>query len=46
MQLGMGVELIGHAEELLADPRAEGAQVRYLAALLAEALRGMPCAWR
>ncbi|MFJ1545950.1 hypothetical protein [Streptomyces sp. NPDC088246] len=39
MQLGMGVELIGRAEELLADPRAEGAQVRYPAARLTEALR-------
>ncbi|MFH8471441.1 hypothetical protein [Streptomyces sp. NPDC018000] len=39
VQLGMGVELIGHAEDLLADPGAEAAQVRYLAARLTEALR-------
>ncbi|WP_406739951.1 hypothetical protein [Streptomyces atratus] len=39
VQLGMGAELIGHAEELLADPRADAAQVRYLAARLTEALR-------
>ncbi|MET9655796.1 hypothetical protein [Streptomyces sp. NPDC006510] len=39
VQLGMGVELIGHAEELLADPGAEPAQIRYLAARLTEALR-------
>ncbi|WP_406421609.1 hypothetical protein OH809_16870 [Streptomyces sp. NBC_00873] len=39
VQLGMGVELIGHAEELLADPKADAGQVRYLAARLTEALR-------
>ncbi|MFI5745511.1 hypothetical protein ACIBBE_06185 [Streptomyces sp. NPDC051644] len=39
VQLGMGVELIGHAEELLADPKTGAAQVRYLAARLTEALK-------
>ncbi|MCX4964404.1 hypothetical protein OHA98_06150 [Streptomyces sp. NBC_00654] len=38
VQLGMGQELIGHAEEILGDPRADPGQVRYLAARLTEAL--------
>ncbi|MFF1501760.1 hypothetical protein ACFVZR_18185 [Streptomyces sp. NPDC058316] len=39
VQLGMGVELIGHAEDLLADPGTDAAQVRYVAVRLTEALR-------
>lgn len=39
VQLGMGVELIGHAQALLDDPRADAGQLRYLAGRLTEALR-------
>ncbi|MFH8555747.1 hypothetical protein [Streptomyces celluloflavus] len=39
VQLTMGAELLGHARELLRDPRADAGQLRYLATRLSEALR-------
>ncbi|MFD4532763.1 hypothetical protein ACFWNL_11275 [Kitasatospora sp. NPDC058397] len=39
VQLGMAVELLGHATEMLADRRATAVQLRFLAASLAESLR-------
>ncbi|CAM5409181.1 hypothetical protein BOQ63_024960 [Streptomyces viridifaciens] len=39
VQLGMAVELLGHAAEMVADRRATAAQLRFLAARLAESLR-------
>ena len=38
-QLSMAGELLGHAADLLADHRATGVQVHYLACRLAESLR-------
>ncbi|MFD4034313.1 hypothetical protein ACFWVP_28355 [Streptomyces sp. NPDC058637] len=39
VHLGMAVELIGHAQAMLDDARADAGEVRYLAARLTEALR-------
>ncbi|MEV0640125.1 hypothetical protein AB0I77_35355 [Streptomyces sp. NPDC050619] len=39
VQLGMGSELLGHAKELLDDPKAGTHELRYLSARLTEALR-------
>lgn len=39
VQLGMAVELLDHADDMLADCRATSAQLHYLAARMAEALR-------
>lgn len=39
VQLGMAGDLLGHAGELLADRRASGGELRYLAVRLAESLR-------
>ncbi|WP_327190153.1 hypothetical protein [Streptomyces xinghaiensis] len=39
VQLGMAGELLGHAADLLGDPRATPPQLRFLAARLAESLR-------
>ncbi|MFC8272432.1 hypothetical protein ACFUJR_07805 [Streptomyces sp. NPDC057271] len=39
VQLGMAGDLLGHAGELLADRRASGVELRYLAGRLAESLR-------
>ncbi|WP_405598374.1 hypothetical protein OG741_15965 [Streptomyces sp. NBC_01410] len=39
VQLGMGTALLGHAEALLDDPRADTFQLRFLSARLTEALR-------
>ncbi|MFK4066071.1 hypothetical protein [Streptomyces sp. NPDC029674] len=39
IQLGMALQLLGHAEELLADPKANPREVRYLTTCLSEALR-------
>ncbi|MFF3334730.1 hypothetical protein ACFYWX_35210 [Streptomyces sp. NPDC002888] len=39
VQLGMASELLGHAADMLADPKATSAQLRFLAARMAEALR-------
>ncbi|MFE3788015.1 hypothetical protein [Streptomyces goshikiensis] len=39
VQLGMAVELLDHADGMLADCRATSAQRHYLAARMAEALR-------
>ncbi|MCC3652553.1 hypothetical protein LIX60_13950 [Streptomyces sp. S07_1.15] len=39
VQLGMAGELLGHAADLLGDPRATPPQLRFLAARLPESLR-------
>lgn len=39
VQLGMGSELLGHAEELIDDPKAGAAELRYLSARLTESLK-------
>lgn len=39
VQLGMGAELVGHAQELLSDPKAGAGELRFLSARLTEALR-------
>ncbi|HET6358534.1 hypothetical protein [Streptomyces sp.] len=39
VQLGMGAELLGHAEVILDDPRVDAFQLRFLSARLTEALR-------
>ncbi|MFJ3974704.1 hypothetical protein [Streptomyces sp. NPDC090021] len=39
VQLGMAVELLDHADDMLSDCRATSAQLHYLAARMAEALR-------
>jgi len=39
VQLGMAAELLDHAADMLGDGKATPAQLRYLAARLAEALR-------
>lgn len=39
VQLGMSAELLDHAADMLADRKATGAQLRFLAARMAEALR-------
>ncbi|MFD3917543.1 hypothetical protein [Streptomyces sp. NPDC058595] len=38
VQLGMGSELIGHAQALLSDPKADAGELRFLSARLTEAL--------
>ncbi|MFI6639637.1 hypothetical protein [Streptomyces sp. NPDC050504] len=38
VQLGMGNELLGHARELIDDPKVDAAQLRFLSARLTEAL--------
>lgn len=39
VQLGMADDLLGHADALLAEDRATGAELRYLARRLVESLR-------
>jgi hypothetical protein len=39
VQLGMGNELLGHAQELIKDPKTGPAELRYLSARLTESLR-------
>lgn len=39
VQLGMGAQLVDHAQELLGDPRAGAGELRFLSARLSEALR-------
>ncbi|MEU6989753.1 hypothetical protein ABZ953_03705 [Streptomyces sp. NPDC046465] len=39
IQLGMAGDLLGHAGDLLADPKATPAEVRFVAARLTESLR-------
>ncbi|MER6014799.1 hypothetical protein [Streptomyces bluensis] len=39
VQLGMGNELLGHAQELIGDPKVTPAELRYLSARLTESLR-------
>lgn len=39
VQLGMAGDLLGHADELLAERRASGGELRYLALRLTESLR-------
>ncbi len=39
VQLGMALELLGHADDILRDHSATGAQLRYLSARMAESLR-------
>ncbi|WP_405597765.1 hypothetical protein OG741_14480 [Streptomyces sp. NBC_01410] len=39
VQLGMGAELLGHAEAIIDDPRVDAFQLRFLSARLTEALR-------
>jgi hypothetical protein len=39
VQLGMSAELLDHAADMLADHKATSAQLRFLAARMAEALR-------
>ncbi len=39
VQLGMGNELLGHAHELISDPKTGPAELRYLSARLTESLR-------
>ncbi|MEU3775165.1 hypothetical protein AB0F11_18505 [Streptomyces sp. NPDC032472] len=39
VQLGMALELLGHADDVLADYGATAAQLRYLSARMAESLR-------
>ncbi|MDI3388272.1 hypothetical protein QIS99_18980 [Streptomyces sp. B-S-A8] len=39
VQLGMGTELLGHAEALLGEPKADASELRFLSARLVEALR-------
>ncbi|MET8296104.1 hypothetical protein [Streptomyces sp. NPDC005180] len=39
VQLGMAVELLAHADDMLADYKATGAQLRYLGRRMAESLR-------
>lgn len=39
VQLGMGAELLGHADQLLADPKVTAAEFRYLSVNLVAALR-------
>lgn len=39
VQLGMSAELLDHAADMLADHRTTGAQLRFLVARMAEALR-------
>ncbi|MFE9254701.1 hypothetical protein [Streptomyces sp. NPDC006879] len=41
VQLGMAVELLDHADDMLADQHATSAQLRYLAACMAETLRDL-----
>ncbi|MEU8697453.1 hypothetical protein AB0C61_07150 [Streptomyces sp. NPDC048680] len=43
VQLGMGMGLIEHARDMLADPEADAGQVRYLAGRLTESLRDVVC---
>ncbi|MFF8693628.1 hypothetical protein ACF08W_15640 [Streptomyces sp. NPDC015144] len=39
VQLGMAGDLLGHADDLLADERSTAPQIRFLAARLSESLR-------
>lgn len=39
VQLGMAVELLDHADDMLEDPQVTSAQLRYVVARMAEALR-------
>lgn len=39
VQLGMGTELLSHAQALLDDPKVDAGQLRFLSARLTEALR-------
>jgi hypothetical protein len=39
VQLGMGTELLGHAQAMLDDPKAGAAELHFLSARLTEALR-------
>ncbi|MFF4367492.1 hypothetical protein [Streptomyces sp. NPDC001594] len=39
VQLGVAVELLGHADDMLGDYGATGAQLRYLGRRMAESLR-------
>ncbi|MEV6328564.1 hypothetical protein [Streptomyces sp. NPDC051909] len=39
IQLGMGAELLGHAEVLLGEPGGDAGELRFLSARLTEALR-------
>lgn len=39
VQLGMGSELLGHAQELIENPKAGSVELRYLSARLTESLR-------
>ncbi|MEU0738130.1 hypothetical protein [Streptomyces sp. NPDC006134] len=39
VQLGMGCELVGHAQALIKDPKAGAVELRYLSARLAEFLQ-------
>ncbi|MEU3407465.1 hypothetical protein ABZ766_26450 [Streptomyces sp. NPDC006670] len=39
VQLGMAVELLGHADDMLTDYKATAAQLRYLGHRMAESLR-------
>lgn len=39
VQLGMGSELLGHAQELIGDPKTGSAELRYLSARLTESLQ-------
>nr|WP_119293941.1 hypothetical protein [Streptomyces sp. YIM 130001] len=39
VQLGMGADLVGHAEALLDDPEAARGELRFLSARLTESLR-------
>ncbi|MGH4029840.1 hypothetical protein ACQB60_12985 [Actinomycetota bacterium Odt1-20B] len=39
VQLGIGASLLGHAADLLDDPKASAGELRYVTARLAEALR-------
>ncbi|TQE19681.1 hypothetical protein Sipo7851_43600 [Streptomyces ipomoeae] len=39
VQLGMGNELLGHARELIDDPKTGAVELRYLSARLTESLR-------
>jgi hypothetical protein len=39
VQLGMGNELLGHARELIDDPKTGSAELRYLSARLTESLQ-------
>ncbi|MFC0601440.1 hypothetical protein [Streptomyces palmae] len=43
VQLGMCVQLIGHAEALMGDAKASARELRFLSARLTEALRDAVC---